>query len=124
MKVRTITKDELLGTSRHVKNDVYDTVRFLLEADGLGVTVTDNTLAPGREEIYGYDHHVEIAYCLEGDAELEEIGTGRVLKIMPGTMWVAEKGSRFRFLAHAPTRVICVFTPPFSGQETGFAGDQ
>lgn len=124
MKVRTIDREALLGTSRHVRNEPYDTVRFLLASDGVGVTVTDNTLAPGREAIYGYDGHTEIAYCLKGEAELEEIGSGEVRHILPGVMWVAEPGSRFRFLAHQPTRVICVFTPAFGGGETGLAGDQ
>lgn len=122
--VRVITKASLAGTDRHVRNDAYETTRFLLAPDGLGVTVTDILLAPDIEATYGYDRHVEIAYCLEGEAELRDLSTGAMHAIVPGTMWVAEKGERFAFRARVPTRLICVFTPAFDGTETGFAGDQ
>ncbi|WP_376088965.1 ectoine synthase [Roseomonas sp. CCTCC AB2023176] len=124
MPVRLITKAALQGTSRHVVHDTYETTRFLLAEDGLGVTVTDIVLQPGVEATYGYDEHVEIAYCLEGRAVIHEVGSGRRLDVAAGSLWVAERGDRFTFLASEPTRLICVFTPPFRGHETGFAGDQ
>lgn len=120
--MRFIRKNDLRGSARHVRNDAYDTIRFLLAADGVGVTVTDNTLAPGIEETYGHDRHTEIAYCLEGEATITDSAGGRH-DITPGTMWVADPGERFRFVASTPTRVICVFTPPFRGDESGFAAD-
>ncbi len=40
-------KQDLLGTDRHVKTHAYETLRFLLETDGAGVTLTDITLEPG-----------------------------------------------------------------------------
>lgn len=114
-------KSDLLGTSRHVKTHTYETVRFLLADDHAGVTLTDITLAPGIEETYGYDTHIEVAYCLEGHATLTDLTTGEQHEIMPGTLWAATQHEKFRFIAHQPTRLICAFTPPFQGQETGFA---
>jgi L-ectoine synthase len=122
--VRIVSKRELRGTDRHVRGDAYETFRFLLAGDGVGVTVTDIVLRPGVEATYGYDTHVEIAYCIEGQAELTDLATGLPAAIVPGTMWIAQPGERFRFLAAEPTRLICVFLPPFAGHETGFAGDQ
>jgi quercetin dioxygenase-like cupin family protein len=123
MTIRIIRKADLAGTSRHVKAPTYETFRFLLESDGTGVTVTDIVLKPGIEAEYGYDRHIEIAYCLEGHATLTgPDGTPR--DILPGTMWVAGKGEYFRFVAHLPTRLICVFNPAFKGRETGYAGDR
>jgi quercetin dioxygenase-like cupin family protein len=81
-------------------------------------------MTPGIEATYGYDQHIEIAYCLEGAAELGDEATGAKHEILPGTLWIATRGSRFRFRASIPTRLICVFSPPFMGHETGFAGDQ
>jgi L-ectoine synthase len=124
MPIRTIRKSELAGTARHVRNDTYETTRFLMQRDGLGVTITDILLAPGIAADYGYDGHVEMAYCIEGRARLSDHETGKVHEILPGTMWVAERGDRFSFVADVPTRLICVFTPPFEGGESGFAGDQ
>jgi L-ectoine synthase len=124
MTVQVIRKHELKGTSRHIRNDVYETYRFLLSGDDADVTVTDIVLAPGVEALYGYEHHIEIAYCIEGKAQLTDLTSGQVFDIEPETLWVARKGSQFRFIAEVPTRLICVFSPAFNGQETGFAGDQ
>ncbi len=124
MPLRFITKSALDGTARHVSNAAYETHRFLLADDAVGVTVTDITLHPGVEEVYGYDHHIEIAYCIEGEATIRDHAGGPEQRILPDTMWIANKGDRFSFIALVPTRLICVFTPPFTGNETGFAGDQ
>ncbi len=123
MAVRIIHKSELAGTARHVRNDTYETYRFLLSADGVGVTITDIVLVPGIEATYGYDDHIEMAYCIEGQATLTDIATGTVHPIKPGTMWIARRGETFRFIASQATRLICVFNPAFEGHETGFAAD-
>jgi L-ectoine synthase len=123
MTLRIIRKSELSGTNQHVRNHAYETHRFLLEHDALGLTITDITLQPGIEETYGYDDHIEIAYCLEGQATITELPSGGVTEITPGTMWIAQRKDRFSFHANEPTRLICVFTPAFKGTETGFAQD-
>jgi L-ectoine synthase len=119
--VQIIQKSKLTGTARHVRNETYETYRFLLSTDGVGVTITDIVLAPGIEATYGYDDHIEMAYCIKGDAILTDIATGTAHPIKPGTMWIARRGETFRFLAMQPTRLICVFNPAFEGHETGFA---
>jgi L-ectoine synthase len=117
-------KQDLLGTDRHVKTHAYETVRFLLEPDRAGVTLTDITLEPGIEETYGYAEHIEVAYCLEGHAILTDLTDGSVHEIFPGTLWAATQHEKFKFMASVKTRLICAFTPPFAGHETGFVGDQ
>ena len=124
MALRFIDKSALNGSDRHVENEVYETHRFLLAEDGLNITITDILLHPGIERIYGYDDHVEIAYCIEGAAIIRDHASSLETHINPGMMWIAEKGDRFSFRAEVSTRLICAFTPPFSGSETGFAGDQ
>jgi L-ectoine synthase len=123
MTIRIIRKDDLAGTNRNVRAPTYETTRFLLANDGFGVTVTDIVLKPGVEAEYGYDDHIEIAYCISGKAVLTETD-GTAHDILPGTLWVADKGSHFRFSASEPTRLICVFNPALAGHETGYAGDQ
>ena len=124
MPVKIMRKRDLIGTDRHLKNEFYETVRFLLASDGTGVTVTDIVLQPNAEAVYGYDSHIEIAYCIEGKAILKDLVTEAEHVIEPGTMWIASRGQRFGFRAEQPTRLICVFNPAFGGHETGFAGDQ
>jgi L-ectoine synthase len=122
--VQVVRKADLVGTARHVQREAYETYRFLLASDNIGLTLTDIVLVPGIEAIYGYNHHVEVAYYITGDATLTDVSTGVSQRILPGTLWVAPRSARFRFLAHVSTRLICVFRPPFIGHETGFAGDQ
>lgn len=122
--MRIIRKENLRNTSRHVESHAYETFRFLLASDGAGVTVTDIVLKPGILETYGSADRTEISYCLEGEAVLTELADNSEHKIVPGTLFVASPGDRFTFLASQPTRCICVFIPPFSGEETGFADHQ
>jgi L-ectoine synthase len=124
MTIKIIRKSDIANTPRHIKNDIYETSRFLLAQDNTGVTVTDIMLAPNLEADYGYDAHIEIAYCIEGKAMLTDLQNMETYTIEPGTMWVAPKKSRFRFKADLPTRLICIFNPAFIGAETGFAKDQ
>lgn len=124
MPLKFLRRGDLVGSNRHVRSDVYETVRFLLAEDGMGLTITDITLQPNIEAIYGYDRHIEIAYCIEGSALITDHATMESVPIAEGTLWIAEKGDRFTFRADTPTRLICVFTPAFEGGETGFAGDQ
>ncbi|MGL4610422.1 MAG: ectoine synthase [Trueperaceae bacterium] len=116
-------KADLLGTNRHIKNNVYETVRFLLAPDRAGITVTDIVLNPGIEETYGYDKHIEIAYCISGRATLQVSENQEAHYIEPGVLWFARPGETFKFVAQESTRLICVFSPDFRGEETGFAND-
>lgn len=113
-------KSALLGTDRHVRNHAYETVRFLLESDQAGLTVTDITLEPNVEQVYGYDTRIEIAYCISGRAQLREVDSSDWQVIEPGTLWFAKPTEHFHFVAFEPTRLICVFSPAFTGAETGF----
>lgn len=78
-------------------------------------------LGPDIEETYGYKDHVEIAYCISGKAQLQDLQTLEVHSIEPGTIWFARPGETFKFVTSEPTRLICVFHPAFKGEETGFA---
>lgn len=120
--MRIIRKSDYHGTSRHVTNDAYETTRLLLASDATGVSVTDIVLRPGKEEFYGYADRTEIAYCIEGEATITD-AEGQTHQVAPCTLWVAKPGERFGFLASKLTRLICVFTPPLTGDEMGFAAD-
>lgn len=110
-------KQELQGSSRAVTTSAWSTVRLLLAEDGAGFTLTDVVIHAGSSAVYGYRHHIEACYCLEGRATLEELATGRVHEVTPGLLWAATRHERFRFTAHEPTRLISVFTPALTGHE-------
>lgn len=106
------------------QNHVYETYRFVLKSDNAAVTVTGIILKPGIKAEYGYDKHIEIAYCIEGHATLTDLATGKDNEISAGTMWITQQGDTFAFSASEPTRLLCVFSPAFDSQETGFVGEQ
>lgn len=109
-------KDNLQGTKNVVKTAAYTSTRFLLREDNIGLTMTDIYLNPGIDAIYHYPHHLEIAYCLEGKAILENLEDGKVYEVTPGFIWATTK-ERFRFKVLGTIRLICVFNPALVGPE-------
>ncbi|MBN3950373.1 MAG: ectoine synthase [Nostoc sp. NMS7] len=110
-------KHELQNTSRAIQTKDWSTIRFLLEEDGVGITVTDVNIHEGSDAVYHYKHHTEVCYCLQGNATLEDLQTGQVHQVRPGTLWVSRKGERFRFVAKVHTRLISIFIPALLGTE-------
>jgi Ectoine synthase len=51
--------------------------RFLLEADGMGYTVTDTIVRAGTKSRLEYKNHLEACYCIEGK--------GSVIELAPST---------------------------------------
>jgi L-ectoine synthase len=59
--------------------------RFLLEADGMGYTVTDTIVTKGTKSRLEYKNHLEACYCIEGSGSVIELD-GTVHEIVPGTI--------------------------------------
>ena len=60
--------------------------RFLLEADGLGYTVTDTIVRKGSKSRLEYKNHLESCYCIEGSGKVVELD-GTEHEIVPGTIY-------------------------------------
>ncbi len=101
----------LSGGNSHV-------LRYLLREDGLGFTVSDITVGPGGNKILHYKNHIEANLVIEGEGTVEDMATGEVHDLQPGTIYVLDKHDKHRLNAITPLRVICVFTPPLVGGET------
>ena len=80
--------------------------------------------AAGRLRLAGstqrleYKNHLEANYCIEGEGEVEEVVTGRIWPLEPGTMYVLDAHDAHIIRAHTDMRLLCVFTPALSGTET------
>lgn len=83
----------------------------------MGVTLTDAILEPGLDQVFWYKNHLESVYCLEGEGALEDLATGRVHAVRPGTLYALDKHDRHRLRVTARMRVICTFVPPLVGGE-------
>src|SRR5438270_587328 len=60
--------------------------RFLLEADGMGYTVTDTTVRKGTRTLIEYANHLEACYCIEGCGKVIEMD-GTEHDIFPGRIY-------------------------------------
>ncbi len=116
MIVRTLK--QLLGTERDVRGPVWASRRFLLADDGVGFTVTETTVEAGSEQVLWYKHHVEANYVIEGEGEVENLATGEVFALAPGSIYVLDGNEKHRLKADTRMKLVCIFTPALTGRET------
>jgi L-ectoine synthase len=116
MIVRTL--NDLIDTSRDVRGDVWASRRFLLAEDGVGFTLTETTVVAGANQVLWYKYHIEANYVIEGEGEVENMATGEVFALAPGTIYVLDQHERHRLKAFTKLRLVCVFTPALTGRET------
>jgi L-ectoine synthase len=115
MIVRTL--EEIGSTERNVEAPTFTSRRLLLRKDGMGFSFHDTILYAGSETHIWYKHHLEAVYCVDGEGELEVIPDGPVIQIRPGTMYALNGHERHYLRARTDLRMMCVFTPPLTGQE-------
>ena len=117
MIVRSLTS--ILNTPAHVKGDAFESRRILLAADGLGYSLHDTICKAGSTQLLQYKSHVETNYVIEGEGEVENVATGEVFPLVPGTVYVLDHHEAHVLrVFEGDMRIICVFTPALGGQET------
>ena len=116
MIVRTL--NELNDSPRDVRGPVWRSRRFLLAEDGVGFTLTETTVEAGSEQVLWYKHHVEANYVIEGEGEVENVASGEVFALKPGSIYVLDQHERHRLKTFTRMRLVCVFTPALSGRES------
>lgn len=92
--------------------------RFLVEADGMGYSMTDTTVRAGTKSPLEYRRHLEACYCISGTGEvIDSEGTSHPIE--PGTLYALDQHDA-HFLIAGPDedlRLVCVFTPALHGGE-------
>ena len=63
-------------------------------------------------------NHLEACYCLEGAGTVEELDTGVIHEIRPGTVYAMNNNDRHRIRISERMRLICTFVPALTGHET------
>jgi len=116
MIVRSL--DNLIDTPRDVRGEAWASRRFLLAEDGVGFTLTETSIVTGSEQVLWYKHHVEANYVIEGEGEVENVETGEVFALAPGSIYVLDQHEKHRLKAFTAMRLVCVFTPALTGRET------
>ncbi len=117
MYVKTLA--EILDTPAHARGDAFESRRLLLADAGLGYSFHDTVVRQGTSQHMQYKNHIEVNYCIEGEGEVEEVETGRVWPVGPGTMYVLDRHDAHILRAtKSDLRFICIFTPALTGRET------
>lgn len=114
MLVRTL--HDVLGTAHDVDWGNGTSRRLVVAADDRGYTVTDTYVRPGTSTLLRYDNHVESCYCVEGDGYVETDGV--TYGLSAGTLYAPERGEEHRLHTSHGMRLICVFSPALTGDET------
>ncbi len=110
-------KEDVIGTKGDAKGDRWRSLRLLHEEDGMGVTLTDSILEAGFEMILWQKRHLEACYCLEGEGTVEELDSGKLHPIRPGTLYAMNNHDRHRIRAITQMHIICTFVPALTGHE-------
>lgn len=83
----------------------------------MGVTLTDSVLEAGFEMELWQKNYLEACYCLEGEGTLEELDTGNVHDVKPGTLYAMNDHDRHHIRAKTKMRIVCTFFPALTGDE-------
>lgn len=111
--------DELKSSGRYAeKQGLWTSARYLLKEDGVGFTLTQTTLCAGQGLEMEYKNHIEANLVIEGEATLTNTATGEKHQLLPGSMYALDKHDRHYMQAVTDLRLVCVFTPALTGNET------
>ena len=116
MIVRSV--EGIAGTSRDVSGEGWRSRRLLVRDDGMGFSLSETNVTAGAELHLEYRHHLEACYCLEGEAEIEDLASGARHRIGPGVLYALDQHDAHVLSVRSDLRLVCVFNPPLAGGET------
>ncbi|MDQ8738608.1 ectoine synthase [Paenibacillus sp. LHD-38] len=108
---------DVIRTKDDIDTLTWNSRRLLLKKDGMGFSMHDTLIKAGTETLIWYRNHVEAVYCIEGEGEIEVIG-GKVYPIEAGTLYALDGNEKHLLRAKSQMRMVCVFNPPLTGNET------
>ncbi len=111
--------DDVKNSGRYGENPgIWTSARYLVRDDDVGFTITQTTCTAGQTQEMEYKNHIEANMIIEGEATLTDVGTGEIFELGPGSMYTLDKHDRHRLEARTDLRIVCVFTPALTGEET------
>lgn len=104
---------------RRVDTPDWNSIRLLLQDDGMGFSFHITTIYAGAELEMHYKNHLESVYCIGGTGSIEDLATGEIHDIRPGVVYALNNNDRhiLRADAVADLELACVFNPPLTGGE-------
>jgi L-ectoine synthase len=109
---------DVSGTDRDVDWGNGQSRRFLIAVDRMGYSLTDTIVKAGTRSLLQYRAHLETCYCISGSGHVEDVKTGEIYPVNPGTMYALDKHDEHYLVAHEEMRLVCVFSPALRGNES------
>jgi L-ectoine synthase len=103
--------------ARRIVSNGWESTRLLLKSDGMGFSFHITTIYEGAELPLHYQNHLESVYCISGEGEIEDLGTGQTHPIAPGTIYALDQHDKHILRAKVEMKMACVFNPPLHGKE-------
>ncbi|MGO1507012.1 MAG: ectoine synthase [Microbacteriaceae bacterium] len=111
------TTDDITDTDADIKSENWRSKRIILAREGVGFSVHETTLYAGTESEFCYQNHIEAVFIVEGEGEIEDMATGEVHQLRPGSLYLLNDHDRHRVRPRTDIRTVCVFNPPVTGRE-------
>lgn len=108
---------DIQGTDRDVQTDTWASRRLILQDDGVGFSVHDTVMKAGTETTMWYKNHIEAVYCIEGQGTVEDLASGQIHALRPGTLYLLNEHDRHVVRPTTDVRMVCVFNPACTGRE-------
>jgi L-ectoine synthase len=115
--MRTVKIEDIKGTDRDVKFTGGNSIRPILESDGLGFAMMKTIIPKGGPHKWHYNRHLEACYCIKGKGILTDVWTGEHFEINPDIVYIQDKNEEHTFEALEDVVLISVFNPPLKGNE-------
>lgn len=115
MIVRTLQRAS--RSERRIVTDNWESVRLLLESDGLGFSLHVTTIYAGTTTPMWYRYHMEAVLCLAGEGEIQTLDGDAVYPVKAGTVYALNRHEKHVLRARTAMRMVCVFNPPLKGKE-------
>ncbi len=115
MIVRQLQDAEKSG--RKIVSDGWDSTRLLLKNDNMGFSFHITTIYKDAELPLHYQNHLESVYCVSGEGSIEDLATGEIHAISPGTIYALDQNDKHILRATEEMKMACVFNPPLHGKE-------
>ncbi|WP_111467064.1 ectoine synthase [Microbacterium suaedae] len=115
MIVRTL--DEIDGSDSDIRSENWRSKRIVLAKEGVGFSLHETTLYAGTESSFWYANHIEAVFITHGEGEIEDLATGEVHPLKPGTMYLLNDHDKHIVRVREEIRCVCVFNPPITGRE-------
>lgn len=109
--------DEIRASERNIVTKQWESARLLLKDEGMGFSFHITIMYAGEEVRMHYKNHLEAVFVIKGEGTIEDLGTGEIHELQPGTLYALNAHDRHIVRPRTDIVTACAFNPPVTGRE-------